>query len=154
MRQDSIRRAQAEEERRAAAEREAAARERERRAEVARVTLSEMIFFDFDQAAIRPEAEAQLRAKLEILRANPGVQLQIGGHADERGSSEYNIALAGERAEAVLEFFTSAGLDPGRFTIVSYGEENPIAQGASEEAWARNRRVEIVITAGGNDIGR
>ena len=154
MRQDSIRRAQAEAERQRAAEAEAAERERQRLAMEARRVLEEMVFFDYDAAAIRPDAEATLQAKLDILRDNPGVQMSFEGHADARGSSEYNLALSSERANAVLGFFTGFGLDPERFSVVSYGEERPLAQGASEESWGQNRRVEFVITAGGNDIGR
>ncbi len=154
MRQDSIRRAQAERERQLAAEREAEERERRRTAERARTTLAQVVYFDYDEALIRPDAEATLRAKVEILRANPSVNLRLEGHADERGTSEYNIVLAGERAAAVVEFFTAAGLAPDRFTTISYGEENPVALGSNEADWAQNRRVETTITAGGDDIGR
>ena len=154
MRQDSIRRAQAEEEARLRREAEAAERERQRAAMEARNTLENMVFFDYDEAAIRTDAEGVLRAKLDILRDNPTVQLRLEGHADERGRSEYNLALANARAEAVRGFFVNFGLDPARFSVVTYGEEQPQAQGSTEQAWARNRRVEFVITAGGDDIGR
>ena len=154
MRQDSIRRAEAEAEAQGRREAEAAERERQRQAMAARRTLEETVFFDYDDSRVRADAEALLRAKLEILRANPTVTLLLGGHADERGASEYNVALANDRAEAVRDFFANAGLDPGRFEVVSYGESVPRVQGASEEAWAQNRRVEFEITAGGDDIGR
>ena len=154
MRQDSIRRAQAEEEARRRAEAEAAERERQRAAMEARRTLESMVFFDYDEAAIRMDAESVLRAKLDVLRDNPTVQLRLEGHADERGTSEYNIALANARAEAVRAFFVNFGLDAARFPVVSFGEEQPRVQGSTEEAWAQNRRVEFVITAGGDDIGR
>lgn len=154
MRQDSIQAAEAEARRqqaradsiaRAQAEAEAMMRE-------ARATLEEMVFFDYDEAALRPDAERLLRQKAEILRASPAVQIRIEGHADERGSTEYNIALGNERAEAVRQFFVSFGLDASRFAITSYGEERPLAQGSNESAWARNRRAEFVITAGANQI--
>jgi peptidoglycan-associated lipoprotein len=103
-------------------------------------------------AEIRPDAERVLRGKLEILRNSPRVRLQIEGHADERGSNEYNIALGNRRAQAVVDFFTNFGLDANRFSIVSYGEEQPVAMGHNEEAWAQNRRAEFNITAGQNDI--
>ncbi|MCY4397996.1 MAG: OmpA family protein [Gemmatimonadetes bacterium] len=154
MRQDSIRRA----EEAAAAERdrqEELARQRmERAAEAARQSLRETVYFDYDESAIRSDTEQRLRAKLDILRNNPGVQLRLEGHADERGTSEYNIALGNERAESVMQFFTGFGLDANRFSSVSYGEERPAAQGSTEAAWAQNRRVEFVVTAGGDDIGR
>ena len=86
------------------------------------------------------------------LVGEPAVQIRIEGHADERGSTEYNIALGNARAEAVRQFFASFGLDASRFAITSYGEERPLAQGSTESAWARNRRAEFVITAGADQI--
>jgi peptidoglycan-associated lipoprotein len=139
-RQDSIRA-----EREAAAAREAALRE-------ARTTLAERIHFDYDMAEIRPDAERILRGKLEILRASPAVMLRVEGHCDERGSNEYNDALGNRRAQAVVDFFTSFGLDASRFDIVSFGEDRPLASGSTEGAWAQNRRAEFIITAGQNDI--
>ena len=135
----------AEEARRAA---EAAARA----LEAAREALTAKVFFDYDMSEIRPDAERTLRSKVEILRNSPLVQLRIEGHADERGSNEYNVALGNRRAQAVVDFFVNFGLDAGRFSIVSYGEERPAAMGSNESAWAQNRRAEFVITAGQNDI--
>ena len=127
-------------------------REAERRAAAARATVTETVYFDYDESAIRMDTQSMLRAKLDILRANPGLQLRMEGHADERGTSEYNIALGNERARSVIEFFTGFGLGADRFTSVSYGEEQPAMQGSNEDAWSLNRRVEFVITAGGNTI--
>ncbi len=152
LRQDSIRRAQAEAEAEARREEERRAREAARRAERARQALTEMVFFDYDEAVIRSDTESKLRAKLEILRSNVDIRLRMEGHADERGTSEYNIALGDERADAVIRFFSGFGLGANRFSSVSYGEERPLAQGSDETAWARNRRVEFVITAGGETI--
>ena len=152
MRQDSIRRAQEQAAREAQARAEEEARRAAAAAEAARNTLTEMVFFEYDEATLTPTTESALRAKLEILRNNPGVQLRMEGHADERGTSEYNIALGNERSEAVIQFLTNFGLDASRFSAVSYGEERPLSSGSSEAAWARNRRVEFVITAGGNTI--
>jgi peptidoglycan-associated lipoprotein len=154
MRQDSIRAA----EEAARLERERleaeAAAARERAAAAARRTLMEVVYFDYDEATIRSDTEETLRAKLAILRNAPSVQLRMEGHADERGTSEYNFALANDRAESVIRFLTGFGLDMGRFSSVSYGEERPAVQGSTESAWAQNRRVEFVITAGGDDLGR
>lgn len=152
MRQDSIRRAQEEAERARRAQEEEARRQAEAAAQRARETLTEVVFFEYDEANLTSQTESRLRAKLDILRNNPGVQLRMEGHADERGTSEYNIALGNERAEAVIQFLTNFGLDAGRFTAVSYGEERPTASGSDEASWARNRRVEFVITAGGDNI--
>jgi peptidoglycan-associated lipoprotein len=140
-RQDSIQNALLEEQ-----------RARERAAAAARQTLMQTVYFDYDESTITTSTEAALRAKVEILRANPGVRLRMEGHADERGTSEYNIALGNERAESVIRFLTNFGLSGDRFTSVSYGEEQPAMQGSNEEAWALNRRVEFVITAGGDSI--
>lgn len=152
MRQDSIARAQAEQAAAEAAEREREAREAERRAEMARQTLTETVYFDYDEANIRADTETLLREKIDILRRNPDVELRMEGHADERGTSEYNVALGNERAQAVIRFVSGFGLEASRFSAVSYGEARPAAAGSDEAAWARNRRVEFVITAGGAGI--
>lgn len=154
MRQDSIARARAEEERRRAAERERAERERARLAAEERRIIEEKIFFDYDQSEIREDAVAVLRRKVEILVDRPSVHLRIEAHADERGSPEYNLDLGQRRGDAVVAFLVEAGLDASRFTVRSYGEENPLVQGATEEAWARNRRVEFIITAGEGELGQ
>jgi peptidoglycan-associated lipoprotein len=129
-----------------AAAREAAAREA--RLREARATLEQVVYFDYDESSLRSDSESTLRAKAEILRSSPSVSIRIEGHADERGTNEYNLALGNARAESVRQFFTSFGLDASRFEIVSYGEERPAAQGNSESAWSQNRRAEFVVTGG------
>ena len=152
--QDSVR--QAEEAARAEAVRLAAERaaeaERQRAIAAARATLEEMVFFDYDMVEIRDDAAAVLREKVNILRASPQVRLRIEGYCDERGSTAYNLALGNRRAEAIRQFLTGFGLSESRFEIVSVGEGRPLVQGSNEDAWARNRRVEFVITAGANAI--
>jgi len=152
--QDSLAAAAAEARRRAEEEaaRRAAEAERQRAIREAREVLMERVFFDYDESDIRDDAAASLRRKVEILRASPQVELRIEGHADERGSTEYNMALGNRRAESVRQFLVGFGLDEDRFEIVSFGEGRPLAQGSNEEAWARNRRGEFVITAGSNAI--
>jgi peptidoglycan-associated lipoprotein len=159
--QDSLQRyndsvAAAEAERRAEAERLAAERaaeaERQRAVRAARAALEEMVFFDYDMSDLRDDAEATLRAKVDILRASPQVQIRIEGHADERGSTEYNMALGNRRAEVIRQFLVGFGLAENRFEIVSFGEGRPLQQGSAESAWARNRRGQFVITAGANSI--
>lgn len=130
----------------------AAEAQRRQRMAAARETLEEMIFFDYDRSEIRQDAETVLRRKVEILRASPAVDLRIEGHADERGSTEYNLALGQRRAESVRQFFLDFGLDQNRFTTTSYGEERPLVNEHNEAAWARNRRAEFVITAGADQI--
>lgn len=155
-RQDSIRAAREAEEARRRAEEEARRRaeaEREAAIAAARATLSQAVYFDYDESEITPQAQQTLRAKVEILRANSSLNVRIEGHADERGSTEYNLALGTRRAEAVRQFFTSFGLDASRFAITSYGEERPAARGSTEQAWSQNRRAEFVITAGSINPG-
>ena len=152
--QDSVR--QAEQAARAEAARLAAERaaeaERQRAIAAARATLEEMVFFDYGMVEIRDDAAPVLREKVNILRASPQVRLRIEGYCDERGSTAYNLALGNRRAEAIRQFLTGFGLSESRFEIVSVGEGRPLVQGSNEDAWARNRRVEFVITAGANAI--
>jgi len=136
----------------AAAERaraEAAAREATARATS---VLQEMVFFDYDVSDLRPDAEASLGRKVPILRANPGITLRVTGHADERGSLEYNLALGMRRAQSVKDYLAGFGIDAARVQIDSLGEDQPLEQGSTEAAWARNRRAEFGITAGGDVI--
>lgn len=156
MRQDSIRAAREAEEARRRAEEEARRRaeaERERAIAAARATLEQVVYFDYDESEITSQAQQILRAKVDILRANSSLMVRVEGHADERGSTEYNLALGTRRAEAVRQFFTSFGLDASRFAITSYGEERPASQGSSEQSWAQNRRAEFVITGGSINPG-
>jgi peptidoglycan-associated lipoprotein len=146
---DSITAANAERDRLA---REAADRARASAIEAARNTLLATIYFDYDAYDIRGDAKAALDAKLPILRANAGLQIRISGHADERGSDQYNDALGQRRAASTRRYLTDNGIDASRVAIVSYGEQRPAMSGADENAWARNRRAEFEIIAGGNNI--
>jgi len=112
------------------------------------VAIAARIHFDFNLAQITDEAAAVLRDKADALRAYPDVMITIEGHADERGSLEYNQALGLRRAQAASAYLVSLGLDESRFRVVTYGEERPIASGANEGAWRQNRRAEFVITSG------
>ena len=129
-----------------------AAAERERAIAEAREILEQRVHFDYDESAIRPDAESVLRQKVAILRASPAVRIRLEGHADERGSVEYNQALGNRRAQSVLDFFGQQGLMGSNFQTTSFGEERPLSAGSNETAWAQNRRVEFVITAGGGSI--
>jgi len=134
-------------------DRERQARERAmEEARRARETLAQRVHFDFDQSAIRPDQESVLRNQVAVLRAHPTVRLRITGHADERGSTEYNLALGQRRAQAVKDFYTTSGLDASRFEVVSLGEERPLVNASTEEAWAQNRRAEFTITAGDSSL--
>lgn len=147
-RADSIRMA---EEARQAAERERMERERRDREQAlapARETLLDIVFFEYDSDEITGEAEEKLRAKAEILRANPGLRLRIEGHADQRGSTEYNLALGQRRAESVRAWLSAYGIDESRLNTLSYGKERLLDDGSDEASFARNRRAEFVITGG------
>lgn len=139
---------EAEERRRREAEEARRREEAARAAAAARATLIEMIHFDYDQFSIRPDARALLEAKLPILQEDPTIRLRIDGHADERGSDEYNLALGLRRAQAVKDFLAGYGIDPNRLEVRSFGENSPLDNRSNEEAWARNRRAEFQILAG------
>lgn len=133
---------------RLAAERERLAAEERARVVAATNTLKATIYFDYDQSDIRGDARTALDAKLPVLRASGTVQLRIEGHADERGSDQYNDALGQRRAAQAKRYLTDNGIDGSRISIVSYGESRPAVMGSDESAWARNRRDEFVVTAG------
>lgn len=126
--------------------------ERERAVAEARAILEERIHFDYDESTIRPDAEQVLRQKVQVLQASPDVRLRVEGHADERGSVEYNQALGARRAQAVLEFFLEHGVSETRFVTTSFGEERPLVDESNEDAWALNRRAEFIITGGADRI--
>lgn len=104
------------------------------------------IYFGFDDYTLSPEAQATLTAMAEALKANKSAVIQIEGHCDERGTVEYNLALGERRAQSVKNFLGQLGVEAARLSTISYGEEKPVVQGHTEEAWAKNRRAEFVVT--------
>jgi peptidoglycan-associated lipoprotein len=131
-RRDSIARAE-----RLRAEREAMA--------AARVTLATPIYFSYDESALTSDARRALDAKLPLLRNAPAFRLRIGGHADERGSDEYNLALGQRRASTVKQYLVDQGVQASQLETVSYGEERPVCSAEVESCWSRNRRAEFEI---------
>jgi peptidoglycan-associated lipoprotein len=105
----------------------------------------ENVYFEFDSSALSPVAQGVLSGKADFLRGNPGTQVIIEGHCDERGTPEYNLALGDRRAESAKSFLVNLGIDPARFTTVSYGEESPVDTGGNDEAWAKNRRAKFLV---------
>jgi peptidoglycan-associated lipoprotein len=103
-----------------------------------------VVYFDYDTADILPEFNALLAAHGQNLARNPNLQLRLEGHADERGSREYNIGLGERRAQAVRRVLMLQGAAGTQLTTVSYGEERPAQTGSDDEAWRLNRRVELV----------
>lgn len=101
------------------------------------------VFFGFNEATISPESRAALKAHAAWLQRHTEVRLQIAGHCDERGSTEYNLALGERRAEAVRKYLGTLGVDTERLATISYGEELPLAADAGEGSYRRNRRAEF-----------
>jgi peptidoglycan-associated lipoprotein len=103
-----------------------------------------VIYFDFDSSDIRTEYVDVIAAHGRFLAGNATVRVRLEGHTDERGSREYNIGLAERRAQTVRRALALQGVQEGQIATVSYGEERPAASGSDENAWSKNRRVEIV----------
>jgi peptidoglycan-associated lipoprotein len=103
-----------------------------------------LIYFDFDSSEIRPEFVPVITAHAHALSRNASVRVRLEGHTDERGSPEYNIGLGERRAQAVRRALMLQGVTDAQVATVSYGEERPAMPGQSEEAWAKNRRVEFI----------
>ena len=106
--------------------------------------LQTVFYFDFDQSALTAEARGILDRNAKYLAQKPGARIRIEGHCDERGSTEYNLALGERRAKAAFQYLMDLGVDPNRMTVVSYGKEVPLDPGHNEAAWAKNRRGEFV----------
>ena len=102
-----------------------------------------LTYFDFDSAALSAETTMVLDSVVDKFAKNPSARLVISGHADERGTREYNLALGHLRASAVADYILARGIDSLRIRKVSYGKERPLLKGSNEKAWAKNRRVEI-----------
>ncbi|HEU4616758.1 MAG TPA: peptidoglycan-associated lipoprotein Pal [Gammaproteobacteria bacterium] len=103
-----------------------------------------VVYFDYDKNEIRPEFNAMLAAHAQFLASHPNAQVRLEGHADERGSREYNIGLGERRAQAVRRVLMLQGASAEQLSTVSYGEERPVATGHDEASYQMNRRVEIV----------
>ncbi len=102
------------------------------------------VFYDFDRSELREEAVVQLKTNANWMAANAANNVLIEGHCDERGTSEYNLALGQRRANSARDYIVNLGVAPARLKTVSYGEEKPFALGHNEEAWAQNRRAHFV----------
>lgn len=101
--------------------------------------------FDFDRYDLRPDARGILKANADWLKANPAARVEIEGHADERGTNEYNLALGAKRADSVKRYLIDLAIAPNRLSTVSYGEELPLCKEHNEICWAKNRRAHVVI---------
>ncbi len=118
--------------------------EDERRAR-ARALLEQAVYFQFDRSELDAAARETLDAKVEVLNGETSYQLRIEGHTDERGSDEYNMALAMRRATSVQRYLASRGITVSRLEVVSLGEERPVCRETDEACWQRSRRAEFVV---------
>ena len=108
--------------------------------------IGDRVYFETDKHNISSSSAFTLESQANWLKSTPGFQLLIEGHCDERGTREYKLALGERRGNAVKEFLTSLGVDPGRLTVISYGKERPAAEGSTSEAWSENRRAVLVVS--------
>jgi len=107
-------------------------------------------YFGYDQYSLDGTARATLDKQAAWLQANPSVSVSIEGHADERGTREYNLGLGDRRANAVKDYLVALGVNTNRIQTISYGKERPRALGSNEAAWAQNRRSETVVSGAGS----
>lgn len=102
-----------------------------------------VVYFDYDSYVVRDEFRPVVEANAKVLSTNPARKMAVQGHTDDRGSSEYNLALGQRRAEAVVKSLTLMGAKPAQLEATSFGKERPAVPGENEEAWAKNRRAEL-----------
>jgi peptidoglycan-associated lipoprotein len=102
-------------------------------------------YFDYDDFNLRVDAKNALRSNAEVLKQRSASRVELQGNCDERGTEEYNLALGKRRAESAKRYLADLGIADNRMSTVSFGEENPAVQGSSEQAWAKNRRVDFVL---------
>lgn len=113
-----------------------------------RSVIANVIYFDLDESTITDDSRAALEAKAPVLLRHPSLRIRITGHADERGSDEYNLALGLRRAAEAKRYLAALGIGEDRIEILTLGEERPAVQGHTEEAWALNRRAEFEVISG------
>lgn len=106
------------------------------------------VHFEFDSTALTADSMAALRENADIMQKVPTLRVEVQGHADERGTTEYNMALGQQRGQAISQQLTNMGVGRDRVTVISYGEERPLSGGTSETVWAQNRRAEFRVISG------
>lgn len=107
--------------------------------------VGDRVFFDTDRSELKPQARSTIEALAAWMNEHPGVALTIEGHADERGTREYNLALGERRANSVRDYLVALGISGNRLGTISYGKERPAVPGSNESAWAQNRRAVFVV---------
>ena len=114
--------------------------------EMLAVNVPDRVFFAYDSYSLTSSAQDTLSKQAKWLKANPSVTISVQGHADERGTREYNLALGDRRANAAKDYLMSQGISSNRLTTISYGKERPVKSGSNDTAWAQNRRTVTVRT--------
>lgn len=110
--------------------------------------VGDRVFFDTDKSLLSDEARATLQRQAAWMQLYPNLTFTLEGHADERGTREYNLALGGRRANSAQDYLVSLGVDAGRLNTVSYGKERPVCLDSNENCWAQNRRSVTVVASG------
>jgi len=114
--------------------------------EMLAIDVPDRVFFAYDSYSLAASAQATLNKQAKWLKANPSVAIAVEGHADERGTREYNLALGDRRASSVKDYLMSQGISSNRISTISYGKERPVKSGSNDTAWAQNRRSVSVRT--------
>jgi peptidoglycan-associated lipoprotein len=119
-------------------------------AELQRRGFSPDVYFDYDESSLTDDTRDKLSRNADLLKSNAMFSVTIEGHADERGTNEYNLALGERRANAVRDYLTSLGVSGDRLRTISYGEERPVCTESAESCWSQNRRAHMIITGRSN----
>ncbi|MEE8504912.1 MAG: peptidoglycan-associated lipoprotein Pal [Kiloniellales bacterium] len=109
------------------------------------VNVGDRVFFDLDKSDLKPEARATAESVATWMNSYPAVAVTIEGHADERGTREYNLALGERRANSVRDYLVALGVNANRLSTISYGKERPAVLGSNEDSWTQNRRGVFVV---------
>lgn len=109
------------------------------------VNVGDRVLFGFDRFDLSPEARTTIENQVTWLKSYPGIRINVEGHADERGTREYNLALGERRANSVRDYMIALGVAAARVTTISYGKERPVDPGSNDDAWANNRRAVTVV---------
>lgn len=103
------------------------------------------VHFEFDSATLSPQTREALLANTELMQAHRDVTVEIQGHCDDRGTTEYNLSLGERRAKAIRDYMAKAGVESSRLSIISFGKERPVDRGTGESAWSKNRRADFRV---------
>ena len=112
------------------------------------INVGDRVFFNLDKFSLNSDARATLEKQAAWLKKHSGLTITVEGHADERGTREYNLALGDRRANSAKDYLIAMGISPGRIKTISYGKERPVALGSNEDAWEQNRRATTTVTGG------